>query len=63
MKKTIKSTLVLCLLFIGSFSVSAQPGDPPNPDGESNPVPISGIGYLVAAGALFGVKKIYDKKK
>lgn len=63
MKKTIKSTLVLCLLYVGMFSLNAQPGDPPAPPGEGNPVPISGIGYLLAAGAVFGIKKIYDKKK
>lgn len=40
---------------------SAQPGPPDPPD--DNQVPITGIEYLIAAGAAFGAKKIYDKKK
>ncbi len=61
MKKIIKSTLIFSLLFIGIFTLKAQPGPPP-PDGD-NPVPFTGIEYLIAAGAAFGAKKIYDKKK
>ncbi|MGM0582050.1 MAG: hypothetical protein ACQETL_15310 [Bacteroidota bacterium] len=63
MKKAILSTLIFCLSFIGNFSLNAQPGDPPAPPGEDNPVPIAGIEYLIVAGAAFGVKKIYDKRK
>lgn len=45
----------------GVHKIDAQPGDPgPDPD---NPVPITGIEYLIAAGAAFGAKKLYDKKK
>ena len=62
MKSTIKFTLVLCLFFFSMISLFAQPGNPPDP-GASNPVPIAGIEYLIVAGALFGVKKIYDKRK
>lgn len=46
------------------FSAYTQPG-PDNPGGEDpeNPVPITGIEYLLAAGAALGFKKLYDKKK
>lgn len=62
MKKIKKSTLIFSLSFIGFYSLNAQPGGgtPTDPD---NPVPITGIEYLIAAGAAFGAKKIYDKKK
>lgn len=63
MKKIIKSTLILSLLLIGISTMSAQPGDPGGGTDPDNPVPITGIEYLIAAGAAFGAKKIYDKKK
>ncbi len=51
------------LLFFALFlveNVSAQPGDP----GGDPDVPIDGgIGFLLAAGALYGAKRIYDIKK
>jgi len=47
-------------VFIGTYTSYAQPGDdPPN----NPPVPISGIGYLLALGGALGVKKIYDIRK
>jgi len=52
------------ILFVGMFllltvTLYAQPVDPPDPD-----VPIDGgIGFLLAAGALYGAKRIYDVKK
>ena len=41
------------------LSSIAQPN---NPD-EDPDVPIAGIGYLLAAGAALGIKKIYDLRK
>jgi len=61
MKILIKSTLIFSFLIIGLSTLSAQPGPPPPP--QDNPVPITGIEYLIAAGAAFGAKKLYDKKK
>lgn len=52
-------TIMGLLLF---FNVYAQPGPPGNPN-DPNPVPITGIEYLIAAGAAFGAKKVYDKRK
>lgn len=46
--------------------VYSQPGpdDPDFPgDPDGNPVPITGIEYLLAAGAAFGAKKLFDKRK
>jgi|AntRauTorckE6833_2_1112554.scaffolds.fasta_scaffold283923_1 hypothetical protein len=63
MKKIIKSTLIFVCLFIGGFYLSAQPGNPGDGTDPDNPVPITGIEYLIAAGAAFGAKKLYDKKK
>ncbi|WMN11393.1 hypothetical protein QYS49_38230 [Marivirga salinae] len=51
---------------MGYFSLRAQPGgggDGGTPTEPDNPVPITGIEYLIAAGAAFGAKKIYDNKK
>ncbi len=42
-------------ILVGSvLSLSAQPG---NPGG--NPVPITGIEYLIGMGGLFGARKIF----
>lgn len=41
--------------------MTAQPGDPGgDPD---NPVPLTGLGYLLAAGAVLGVRKIMNRVK
>lgn len=55
-------TVALAIVTAIPSSVSAQPGDP---GGGGDPdVPIDGgIGLLIAAGALFGSKKIYDSRK
>lgn len=57
-----KRLLYILIFTIGSVSVSlAQPGDP---DGDPDqPVPITGIEILIAAGGLFGAKKIIDSRR
>jgi hypothetical protein len=62
MKSFIKSILITFILSAGFFSVNGQP-IPGDPGEQDNPVPITGIEYLIAAGAAFGAKKLYDKKK
>lgn len=52
--------LIIILFSFISIGLSAQPGGPPPPDEE---VPITGIEILIAAGGLFGAKKIYDSSK
>jgi len=61
MKNIVKLIIVVAFLIGGLQTINAQPGDPgTDPD---NPVPITGIEYLIAAGAAFGAKKLYDRKK
>lgn len=53
--------LVAIFIFTSSLLL-AQPsgGGPGDPD---DPVPLGGIELLIAAGALFGAKKAFDKKR
>ena len=54
MKLLFTSLAVLTLV----FTAFAQPGNP------TNPVPLDGgISLLIAAGAAYGAKKIYDARK
>lgn len=57
----IKFILIAVVLLIFPLAwASAQPGDPGNgPPG----VPLGGLEYLLGAGALYGIKKIYDARK
>jgi hypothetical protein len=60
MKRWLK-TLVLVLYFSVFYTLTlfAQPGDP----GGDPDVPLGGIELLIAAGAMFGAKKWFDKGK
>ena len=53
-----RTCFVICFV-LATFSVSSQPQNPQ----EDPDVPISGIGYLLAAGAAYGIKRIYDLNK
>ncbi|MCF6351452.1 MAG: hypothetical protein L3J06_00425 [Cyclobacteriaceae bacterium] len=54
--------LAVIFIFISSL-LAAQPGGG-GPGGGGDPdVPLGGIELLIAAGALFGAKKAFDKKK
>ncbi|MBT4774965.1 MAG: hypothetical protein HOH13_02295 [Crocinitomicaceae bacterium] len=67
------TTFVFCASFMCSIPVNAQVADggpPTDPDGSDPPcwpppcIPIDGgLGVLLAAGALFGGKKVYDATK
>jgi hypothetical protein len=59
MNRLLKYILTL-LIFCCTTLAMAQPGEPGDPD---EPVPITGIEILLAAGGLLGAKKIYDNKK
>lgn len=60
---------VALLIVIGSSQAIAQPGGGGNPCpggppcNPHNPVPISGIEFLIGAGAIFGVKKLLSKSR
>jgi hypothetical protein len=56
MTKELIRRLLIFIFCIGSSFLYAQPGDP----NEDPQVPISGIWLLLAGGAAFGAKKIYD---
>jgi hypothetical protein len=58
--KIISRALIIFLLCCITTLVAAQPGDP----GDPPRIPIDGgVTALLAAGALFGAKKIYDVSK
>jgi hypothetical protein len=60
-----KLSSILFVLFLTLCSVVvAQPVDPcPNPPCDPDAVPISGIELLLGAGALFGAKRLLDKRR
>lgn len=51
--------LVFCLSSVLVFA-QVPPDDPGGGEDPGDPVPISGIGMLLAAGAAYGAKKAYD---
>lgn len=52
---------IFIIIFFCSFTAYAQPG---NPGGDpDNPVPITGIEWLLGAGALLGIKRLVKRKK
>lgn len=56
-----KALVVLVLLFAGTVQTFAQPGDPEtDPD---DPVPITGIEWLIAGGCALGLRKLLSAKK
>lgn len=50
--------LFFFILIIGTIAAKAQPGDPGGGDPD---VPITGIEYLIGAGALLGLRKFIKK--
>jgi hypothetical protein len=61
LNKYVKKTSLIFLFFLVSIVAIAQPGDP-NEDPD-NPVPLHGIGWLLAAGGAYGAKKLLHKKQ
>jgi hypothetical protein len=56
-----KLFLVLSIVFISSLTAWAQPGNPDeDPD---QPVPITGIEWLIAGGCAIGLKKFLSSKR
>ena len=52
-----KSHLFILAVSLITMALYAQP-EPPD-----DPTPLPGIAWLLAAGAAFGAKKVYDKKR
>jgi hypothetical protein len=57
-----KTFLILLLLIIASSFAIAQPGSGPG-GGVKPGVPITGIEWVLGAGALLGARKMYNKHK
>jgi hypothetical protein len=60
--KFVRYHLIGLLLILMSISVSAQPG-PPEGDPDQQPVPLTGIEWLLAGGAALGGYKALKKKR
>jgi hypothetical protein len=56
-----KIPFVIAFLLL-SLATNAQPGDDPAPD-PGNPVPLHGIGWLLAAGGAYGARKLLKTRK
>jgi hypothetical protein len=54
--------LVICIVVLSFWqtAVFGQPGDPPNPD---DPVPITGLEYLIGGGILYGIRSLIKARK
>ncbi len=66
MKKTIKKSAVIALfaIFMSTIAFAQPPPLPGHGDDENQPAPIgSGIVILLALGAAYGSKKVYDARK
>jgi len=63
--KTIKQILATATFTLGlGFAVMAQIPPPPTPTAPPTQVPLDGgILLLAGAGAIYGAKKVYDKRK
>jgi hypothetical protein len=48
----------ISLLLLSTLSTYGQPGDTPPP----NPVPITGLEYLLIGGGAYGVSRLMKKK-
>jgi hypothetical protein len=51
---------VMMVAFLAAVVCSAQPGGG-GPGGGAEPVPLSGVEWLLLAGSALGAKKIYQK--
>jgi hypothetical protein len=63
MMRIVKFRLVLLVIFfVGSFTLSAQPGNPQTTDPDAA-VPITGIEWLIAGGCVLGLKRFLGGRK
>jgi hypothetical protein len=53
---------LLCTVVLLTWQtvVFGQPGNPPDPD---NPVPITGLEYLLGGGILYGIRSLLKARK
>lgn len=48
------------MFLVQTVDVYAQPGDFPDPD---NPVPITGLEYLIGGGIAYGIRSLIKARK
>lgn len=60
--KKLRYIILVSFLSIAYAGVAQSQGPPP-PPGSNNPAPFGFVELLIGAGALYGGKKAYDKKK
>ena len=60
--RILSTVLLLSFLFV-EFTLLAQPGGGGPGGGEDPDAPIQGLGFLLVAGLILGVRKILNKKK
>jgi len=64
MKTQILRSILVGTLVLMSLGLIAQPPPPGHGEDEDQPAPIgSGLGILLALGAAYGAKKVYDARK
>lgn len=64
MTRKISWIFVITILFVcQGLALHAQPGGGGSPGGGGPPVPITGIEWVLGAGALIGARKMYNKHK
>ena len=56
-------TLALLFVLVSIGSIAQPGGGGPGGGGNPDAVPLGGIELLIAAGALLGAKKAFDKRK
>lgn len=59
------SKIIYVILFsMSAFFAVAQPLDqPPDPAGDPDAVPVTGLEYLLVGGGIYGVSKLLNKRK
>ena len=63
LNKTMKVLLITAILSLPALTQAQVAGDPPPPDGDPGAPIDGGLSLLLAAGAVYGVKKFRDGKR
>ena len=53
----------LTCFLLTSWWIQAQPTPPPNPEGDPDVVPITGLEYLLIGGGVYGASRLMRRKK
>jgi hypothetical protein len=58
--------IILTILFVAAVAIAGYCDNPPPPfnPGDPSPIPVDGgISFLLASGAVYGIKKVRDLRK